>query len=456
MTHRPNPIRSRAAATMLATLPFALLAAPLAAQSHAVVQPIPGPESGDLSRALQRLARNPSDFDALVDAGKASLELGDVDAAVGFFGRAESVRAGDPRVKAGLASANLKADRPIEALALFDQAQAAGVPPVTIAADRGLAYDLVGDNASAQAQYRLALTKGRDEEILRRLALSQAIAGDAKGFETTLLPLLQQRDLSAYRARAFGLAILGKGDDAVAIVEAVMPRELADRMSPYLEYMPKLTRAQQAAAANLGNFPRAAQIGRDDPRFAQYSGRATAVPASSSDSRLAPAGEPLGPSTRSSKRTSRTQVAAAQPAPAKPVRITRTEEIQSPGSLIRRRVTTTEVVQPVPPSPPPAAPATRARVVELPPVQPPASAQAPSQPQPQPQPQPVVVARLPEQGAVTDDAAPGFNLDAVKHAQSQGMVSAELTPAPAAQPVAPVSITLAPPPEPEPSPSRRA
>ena len=217
---------SRAAAPLLAALPWVLGGSAASAQSYAVVQPIPSPASNDLTQALQRLARSPGDFDALIAAGKASLEMGDVDAATGFFGRADAVRPGDARVKAGLATANLKSDRPIEALQLFDQAQAAGAAPVTLAADRGLAFDLVGDNASAQAQYRLALTQGPNAEVSRRLGLSLAISGDKKGFEAALLPLLQRRDFAAYRARAFGLAVLGDEDEAISIVEAVMPRDL--------------------------------------------------------------------------------------------------------------------------------------------------------------------------------------------------------------------------------------
>src|SRR5690348_2888350 len=171
---------SRAAAPLLVALPWVLGGAAAAAQDHAVVQPLPPPAAGQLTAALQRLARSPGDFDALIAAGRASLDLGDIDAATGFFGRADAVRPGDPRVKAGLATANLKSDRPIEALQMFDQALAAGAPATSLAGDRGLAYDLVGDNVSAQAQYRLALSQGPDAEISRRLGLSLAISGDKK------------------------------------------------------------------------------------------------------------------------------------------------------------------------------------------------------------------------------------------------------------------------------------
>lgn len=381
------------------------------AQDYAVVQAVPPPASGELSEALRRLARSPSDFDALIAAGKASLALGDIDAAIGFFGRADTVRAGDPRVKAGLASAYLKSDRPIEALQLFDQAQAAGAPPVSLAADRGLAFDLVGDNASAQAQYRLALLAGPDAEVSRRLGLSQAIAGDRKAFEATLLPLLQRRDFAAYRVRAFGLAILGDEQEAVSIAEAVMPRDLSGRITPYLRYMPRLTRPQQAAAANLGAFPRAAQIGREDPRFAQYAGPQQAVPATGADARLAPAGQPLGPRqattlTRAQQRQAERQAerqvrqqrqTARQPRPTArdiarnaPVRVTRAEPVPAPS-----------VAAATPPPPPPAAtpvvqpvPASQAvavvQPIPNPQIGPAAAAPAPAIVLPQ---QPVVVAR---------------------------------------------------------------
>lgn len=284
----------RGRVALMAALPLALVPFSAAAQdsvSRAVVQPLPPPAAAHLNEALRRLARNSQDFEALVDAGAASIELNDIDAAIGFFGRADELRPGDPRVKAGLAAAYLRADRALEAVELFAAAERAGSIPAAFAADRGLAYDLVGDNAAAQAQYRAALGRGAEDEVVRRLALSQAIAGDRRGFEATLRPLLERRDLPAYRVRAFGLAILGDEAEALSIVNAVMPPELAQRIGPYLSYMPRLTRAQQAAAANLGQFPRAAQIGRDDPRLAQYSRGSSRA----ADARLSPAGEPLGP-----------------------------------------------------------------------------------------------------------------------------------------------------------------
>lgn len=298
----------------------AMTAQPATAQntiSQPVVQPLPPAGVSDLNTALRRLARNSRDVDALIDAGNASLKVNDVDAAIGFFGRAEELAPGNPRIKIGLAAAYTRKQRPLEALRLFDEAERAGASMPTLAADRGLAYDLVGDNASAIAQYQDALSREDSPSIRQRLALSHAIAGNREAFEATLAPLIADQNAGSYRTRAFGLAILGEDAQAVAIAEAAMPRNLSSRIAPYLRYMPRLTRAQQAAAANLGIFPRAAQIGRDNPQIAQYAGSSASRNA---DARLAPQGQPLGrqedttSQRRRPDRGSSTVTAAAAPA----------------------------------------------------------------------------------------------------------------------------------------------
>ena len=242
-----------------------------AAASGAVVQAVPSQQSYQLNAALTRLSANPRDVAALLDAGNAALTMGDNDAALGFFGRADQLSSGDPRVKTALASALVKAEDPLAAIPLFDAAERAGARDDLLAGDRGLAYDLVGDNFNAQRYYRQALASApSNDEIVRRLALSLAIAGDRKAAEATLLTQLRRNDPAAWRTRAFMLAIVGDTEEAVKIATGTMPRDLSDAMVPYLRYLGRLTPAQQAAAANFGHFPRAAQIGRDDPRVARY------------------------------------------------------------------------------------------------------------------------------------------------------------------------------------------
>ena len=291
-----SPSRTVLRAAILVAVPL-IPATTALAQGYAqpVVQSLPDPAVQRLNDAQRRLAREPRSLQALIDAGQASLSLDDIDAADGFFRRAEAIAPGDGKVKAGLASVFVRRRQPAEALRLFAEAEQAGEQMRFHAAERGLAYDLIGDNTHAQQEYRSFLSMGEDPLVTRRLALSQAIAGDQRGSEATLLPLLQRTDLAAYRTRAFALAILGKPEEAVSIAETMLPAALASRMAPYLRYMPRLTRAQQAAAANLGMFPQAAQIGRDDPSLAALAPPATApVPARTADARLMPAGEPLG------------------------------------------------------------------------------------------------------------------------------------------------------------------
>ncbi len=257
--------------------------------SQPVVQPLPSGEVQRLNRALVALAKSPRDRDTLIEAGQAALGVDDLEAAIGFFGRAADVDPGHPGAAQGLASVYLRAGRAGEALVQFDRALAGGADERGVLTDRALTLDLVGENAAAQAAYMRALELDpANDEARRRLAVSHAIAGNRARFEDALRPLLDRRDVAAQRARAFGLAIMGDTDRAGAIVEQVMPRDIATRLVPYLAYMPRLTKPQQAAAANLGIFPRAAEIGRDDPRLARFAVEERA------DSRLAPAGAPLG------------------------------------------------------------------------------------------------------------------------------------------------------------------
>lgn len=254
-----------------------------------VVQALPSPEVQRLNRALVALAKAPRDRDALVEAGQAALGVDDLEAAIGFFGRAADVDPGSAAVAQGLGSVYLRAGRAGEALVQFDRALAAGADERALLPDRALTLDLVGEHPAAQTAYTRALELDpANDEARRRLAVSFAISGNRARFEETLRPLLDRRDMGAQRARAFGLAIMGENERAAAIVEQVMPRDLATRLVPYLAYMPRLTKQQQAAAANLGIFPRAADIGRDDPRLARFAAEERA------DSRLAPAGPPLG------------------------------------------------------------------------------------------------------------------------------------------------------------------
>lgn len=207
-----------------------------------------------LSRYIRVLAADPRDFNSLIGAGRAALELGDVQAAAGFFGRAEEVNPNASAAKAGLGAAMAHMGDADGAIFYFDQAMRLGAQPLTFATDRGMARDLLGNLGAAQADYRLAISSLGSDEARRRLALSLAIGRDRKGALDTLQPLLNRHDPAAQRTRAFVLALIGDQAGASQAIEAVMPGG-ASRFAPFFRYLPNLTVTEKAAAVHLGIFP---------------------------------------------------------------------------------------------------------------------------------------------------------------------------------------------------------
>ena len=246
-----------------------------------------------LSRYLRVLAARPKDLDALTGAGRAALDIGDPSAAVGFYARAEEIAPRNGRVKAGLGSAMLQMENARAALKLFDDAVDLGVAPADIAADRGLAYDLRGDNKRAQQDYALALRSREDNETRRRLALSQAISGDRVAALATLDPLLWRQDVPAWRVRAFVFALTGDAAGAEKSALSVLPGPQAAALLPFLARLPALRPEQQAAAVHFGHFPSDGRRHNSDELLASASPLPRPV-TPRSDAGLIPSGAPLG------------------------------------------------------------------------------------------------------------------------------------------------------------------
>lgn len=332
--------------------------APVQSVSRPIVQPIPQKSAGmRLDDALGKLAKNPQDVAALIEAGKASLELGDAQASIGFYQRALQIQPDNSGTKAALAGAHVMAEDPFTAIELFDEAEKAGPIAPEHLSDRGLAFDLVGDFQTAQFYYRQSLAGAPSDETLRRMALSQAIARDRKGMEQTLAPLLQKQDKAAWRTRAFGLAIMGQTDEAEEIAKQTMPVEMATAITAYLRYMPRLTAAQQAAAGNMGRFPRASEIGNDDPRLAFYSRsrvKLAAAPVQPSAAIPSPdKGKSSGSKGRDSKgRVFATPAPTPTPVPPPEPNVGR-EATGAPAKLAVAAVPPKPVPTPAPPPPPP-------------------------------------------------------------------------------------------------------
>jgi tetratricopeptide (TPR) repeat protein len=229
-----------------------------AAQSRApgaVVQSLPGSDEGaELRRHLADLAANPRNLSSLIAAGRAAVRVGDGEAALGFFARAEEVAPSDARVKAGMASSYVLLGQPQAALRFFAEAARLGAPEAEIARDRGLAHDLSGNPRRAQQDYLLVLQRGDDAETRRRLALSLAVSGHRDAALRALDPLLRRQDRAAYRSRAFVLALTGDANAAVQAVDGAMPGQGA-AMAPFLTRLAGLAPAQKALAVHFGHFP---------------------------------------------------------------------------------------------------------------------------------------------------------------------------------------------------------
>jgi len=226
--------------------------APAAAQTS--YSPYAESASAALARYLRTLASSPRDFSALIGAGRAALALGDSQAAAGFFGRADEINPNNPLPHAGMGAVTVHNGDPQAALPFFARAQQLGAPVATFGADRGLAYDLMGQQVQAQADYRSALGGPDSDEARRRLALSLAISGNKAEALQTLAPLQAKGDVAGARCRAFVLALTGDSKAAMVAIDAAMPGSWAS-VSPFLQRLPTLQAAQKAAAVNLGIFP---------------------------------------------------------------------------------------------------------------------------------------------------------------------------------------------------------
>jgi tetratricopeptide (TPR) repeat protein len=348
----------------------------------------PTPDADALAEQMRILGTNPKNADALIRAGELTLKLGDPTAAAVLFGRAEAVRPRDGRLKADEAAVLVHLERPGEALRLFQQAESLGADMTAFAAERGLAYDLIGQQERAQRDYRTALAARPDDaETMRRYALSLGISGKRDEALAEIDPLIRKQDHAGWRDRAFILAMTGAPDQADKIAKAMLPANMASGLAPFFQRLPQLSAVDRA--------------------FAVHFGEVAPTPQRIADARLIP---PL-PALAPEQRTAPVEVAAA--APVKETRAQRrarekAERAQAQAAESQRRQPATPAPVPTPaptPTPAPApAPVQVARVAPIPVKLEPAPARPAPAPSPQPEAREVVskpIAVAPARSATT-------------------------------------------------------
>jgi Flp pilus assembly protein TadD len=175
------------------------------------------------------LAKDPINADALSRQGDAYFALGQIDQAQGSYRRALALRPSLVAAELGLGRIELTRD-PAAAATLFGQVIA--VDPRNFAAlnDLGIARDLEGRHAEAQAVYRQAMAiMPADVAAQVNLGLSLALSGNSAEAIDILRPLAIRPDATP-RVRhdyAVALAIGGNIADAEQILRADMSADQA-------------------------------------------------------------------------------------------------------------------------------------------------------------------------------------------------------------------------------------
>jgi Flp pilus assembly protein TadD len=300
--------RVRVAALILAAVGSLIAVVPAQADAQTYVGARGESPSDALARNMKELSTSPRSFDALIGAGKASLALGDGQAAAGFFGRAEEIWPASPLPQAGMGAALALEGDGNGALQYFARATQRGATQSMIGADRGLAYDLIGQHSTAQADYRAALSGPDGDEARRRLALSLAISGNKAEALSMLSPLMARGDAAGARTRAFVLALSGDINGAKSAIDAAMPGS-ASNMAYFFRKLPGLRSEQKAAAVNLGIFP-----GSGDTQVASVASQPATSPSTQTDEN----GDRIGSIERFLSQGTQSAPATSNPSPPAP------------------------------------------------------------------------------------------------------------------------------------------
>ena len=175
------------------------------------------------------LATKPNDVAALVREGEAEAMLHQKSQARSAFHHALELAPDNAEATLGLGRLELETD-PVSAAALFAGLTARQPSNVAALTDLGIANDLLGHHADAQADYRRALALDPDRSAISvNLGLSLAVSGDPQAAIAILRPLAQSPGASPRLRQdlAVALALSGDSSEATQLLHADMPQAMA-------------------------------------------------------------------------------------------------------------------------------------------------------------------------------------------------------------------------------------
>lgn len=211
-------------------------------------------DSGDLSNAVT-LYKNayelaPGRADIAAELGQTLTALGANNEAAEVYRDALANNPKNVDALRGLGNALISLNQPRLALEQF-QAALALKPDPRIYNSMGVAYDMSGENQTAQASYRSGLTLAANDTSLRNnLALSMALSGDYEQAIRLLTKLVDEPQAGA-RARqnlalVYGLA--GRSQDAAKLIRIDFDERAVQNNLAYYETLRGMAQSRRAAA----------------------------------------------------------------------------------------------------------------------------------------------------------------------------------------------------------------
>ena len=253
----------------------ALLALPAAAQRNASGNDDPArlvalgerlERQGELTGAMvfydRALLFDPAYPLALRSAAANAMARGVPAEAARYYSTWANAEPRNPEALIGLAGTLIAQQKPDEALALLQRAEDLNGNRGRIAAQRGIALDLQGNTAGAQAAYAIALDANTGDMVTtQRMALSLAL-GRQDGAALTLMKRFGNDPESAEVRRTLALihALGGRQADAAQMAASLYPLAEAQKMRAFYAQLPRLTPRERAVAVHFGMLPGGAPI----------------------------------------------------------------------------------------------------------------------------------------------------------------------------------------------------